>query len=58
MKTKVYLIEFVKGNDSELYIVRNPQNPTEVNVFNTPLELAQFLREDVVKPSHQIAIEK
>ena len=51
MKTKVYLIEFVKGEDSELYIVRNPQDPTKVDVFHSPEELADFLRQDVCKPT-------
>lgn len=49
MKSKMYLVEFVKGDNTEVVLVRDPKTG-ETKAFNSLDEFCQFLREDVVEP--------
>lgn len=52
MKSKMYLIEFVKGNGTEVVLVRNPKTG-ETQAFNSLDEFCTFLRIDVDKDEVQ-----
>ena len=54
MKSKMYLVEFMKDDSKEIIVVRNPQNPSDVHAFTSVDELGEFLRKDVVKVEPRI----